>query len=141
MSVEAQIEAYFAGLPGPKSEELQALHRLARRVSPEARLWFLDGRDGDKIVSNPSIGYGVQAIRYANGKSREFYQVGLSANTTGISVYVMGLDDKSFLARTYGDRLGKASITGYCIKFRSLAQIDLAVLEEVLRFGLGRAPA
>ena len=138
MSVEQQVEAYIRSQPAAKAAELQALHRLITGIAPVARLWFLDGRDGGKVVSNPNIGYGIQTIAYANGTSRDFYRVGLSANTAGISVYVMGLDDKTYLARTWGAALGKASVTGYCIKFRRLADIDLAVLADVLRFGLTR---
>jgi hypothetical protein len=32
-------------------------------------------------------------MKYADGTSRDFYQIGLSANTTGISVYIMGIED------------------------------------------------
>jgi hypothetical protein len=138
MNVAEQIEAYIAGQPGKKREEMRALHGLVRGIAPDCRLWFLDGKDDDgKIVSNPNIGYGEQTIGHAGGKSRSFYRVGLSANTTGISVYVIGLDDKTYLARTFGDRLGKAKVTGYCIKFRSLADVDRGVLSELIRFGLG----
>ena len=104
---------------------------------PVNKLWFLDGKNSEyKIISNPNIGYGFQNIKYANGKSREFYQIGLSANSTGISVYIMGLDDKKYLVSTFGDRLGKASVTGYCIKFKTLKDINMDILEEAIRFGL-----
>jgi hypothetical protein len=137
MTVDAQIQAYIDIQPEPKRGELQDLHRRIVRLSPESRLWFLDGKDqSGKTVSNPNIGYGAQVMNYAGGQSRDFYRVGLSANTTGISVYIMGIADKTYLARTYGPTLGKASITGYCIKFRRLADIDLAVLEDAIRFGL-----
>ena len=79
---------------------------------PECRLWFNDGTNEDgKVVANPNIGYGAYTITYADGSSREFYRIGLSANMTGISVYVLGLDDKTYLARTYGASIGKASVT------------------------------
>jgi hypothetical protein len=137
MSVEAQIEDYIVGQPAPKREDMQALHRLITGAAPGCRLWFLDGRDGTgKIVSNPNIGYGFQVMSLVGGKSRDFYRIGLSANTTGISIYILGLADKEYLAETYGKRLGKASITGYCIKFRRLADIDPGVLEEAIRFGI-----
>lgn len=133
MTAQAQIESYIAEQPQPKREDLQALHRMMLRVSPDCRLWFLDGRNAEgKVVSNPNIGYGLQATRYANGETREFYRVGLSANTTGISVYVMGLDDKTYLRKTYGERLGKASVTGYCVKFRRLTDVSLDTLEEMV---------
>ncbi|HST35653.1 MAG TPA: hypothetical protein VLK25_03375 [Allosphingosinicella sp.] len=142
MSVEARIETYLAGQPEPKRDELRALHRLVLHVSPDARLWFLDGRNEEgKIVSNPNIGYGVQTIEYAGGKTREFYRIGLSANMTGIFVYIIGIEDKKYLARTYGAKLGKASVTGYCIKFKSLKDIDINVLEAAIRFGLEAAGA
>jgi hypothetical protein len=139
MAIEDQIEDYIAAQPEPKREHMRNLHQLILRLAPGCRLWFLDGRDETgKIVSNPNIGYGVQTLRQAGGKSREFYRVGLSANTGGISVYLMGIEDKTWLARTYGGRLGKAKVTGYCVRFRSLADIDLDVFEEMIRFALGR---
>ena len=138
MNVEDQIETYIAGQPEKKREEMRELHRLALAIAPDCRLWFLDGKDDQgKTVSNPNIGYGHQLIEHAGGKTREFYRIGLSANTSGISVYVIGLDDKTWLARTFGERLGKAKVTGYCIKFRSLRDLDREVLEEVFRFSLG----
>ena len=75
---------------------MQELHRVILEMMPACRLWFLDGKDSEnKTVSNPNIGYGVRTIKYADGKSREFYQVGISANKTGISVYILGIQDKT----------------------------------------------
>ncbi|HWF00681.1 MAG TPA: DUF1801 domain-containing protein [Caulobacteraceae bacterium] len=138
MSVQEQIDAYIASLPQAKREDLQTLHQMAVRASPGCRLWWVDGRNaGGKIVSNPSIGYGVQSKSSARGEAKTFYRIGLSANTGGISLYVMGLDDRTHLAATYGERLGKAKITGYCVKFRRLADVDAAVIEEMVAEHLG----
>jgi len=60
----------------------------------------------------------------------------LSANTTGISVYILGIKDKTFLAQTYGREIGKASVTGYCIKFKKLKDININVLEAAIRYGV-----
>jgi hypothetical protein len=101
------------------------------------KLWFLDGKDDKgKIVSNPNIGYGSYTIKYADGTTRDFYQIGLSANTTGISVYIMGIKDKKYLANTYGKNLGKASVTGYCIKFKTIKDINVDILQEAIRDGV-----
>lgn len=138
MTVKEQIKEYIASQPEPKGIDMQALHQLVLKASPKCKLWFLDGKDSKgKIVSNPNIGYGSYSIKYADGSTKEFYQVGLSANTTGISVYIMGLDDKTYLANTYGKKLGKAKVTGYCIKFKALKDIDIEILEAAIRFGLG----
>jgi len=104
---------------------------------PEGRLWFLDGKDENgRTVSNPNIGYGLYSRKYADGKTREFYQIGLSANTTGISVYILGIEDKKYLAETYGKELGKASVTGYCIKFKALKDVNSAILQAAIRHGI-----
>jgi len=137
MTTQAQIDTYIASQPEPKRSELQALHDLVLQVSPACQLWFSDGKNSDgKIVSNPNIGYGCYTIQYADGTSREFYQVGLSANTTGISVYIMGIKDKTYLATNFGDTIGKASVTGYCIKFKTLKHINLDVLEAAIRLSI-----
>ena len=136
MGVREQIKAYISSQPEPKCSDMQALHRLISKLMPGCKLWFMDGKDSKgKTVSNPNIGYGVQTIKYAGGKTREFYRIGLSANTTGISVYVMGIKDKKYLARTYGKKLGKASVSGYCIKFKTLKDIDVDVLEAAIKAG------
>jgi hypothetical protein len=139
MNVHTQISDYLAAQPERKRGDMQALHSMMLRVMPGGRLWFLDGKDeGGRTVSNPNIGYGLLTMAYADGRTREFYQIGLSANTAGISLYIMGLDDKTYLSETYGAELGKASVTGYCIKFRALRDIDLTVLEAAIRDGLAR---
>ncbi|MCB0523154.1 MAG: hypothetical protein R3A50_07720 [Saprospiraceae bacterium] len=47
----------------------------------------------------------------------------------------MGKKDKASLANEFGGKLGKAIVTGYCIKFKTLQDIDLKVLEEVINYG------
>src|SRR5215469_887927 len=141
MNVQEQIDKYIADQFQPKRGELQGLHRRIIAMSPNCKLWFLDGRNSEgKIVSNPNIGYGSTAIKYANGEQKEFYRVGLSANTTGISVYIMGLDDKRYLSDAYGARLGKAKITGYCIKFKSAKDVNIDALEEVIANSMDGRP-
>jgi len=136
MNFQDQINEYIASQPEPKRSELQAWHRIILQAAPGCRLWFLDGKNSDgKTVSNPNIGYGLQTMKYADGTTREFYQIGLSANKTGISVYILGIEDKKYLAEAYGKALGKASVTGYCIRFKTLTDINTEVLEAAIRFG------
>lgn len=137
MNIQEHIKEYIASQPESKRSDMQVLHQLILKVMPTCKLWFLDGKNSDhKIVSNPNIGYGLHTIKYANGESREFYQIGMSANTTGISVYVLGIADKTYLAKTYGEKIGKASVTGYCIKFKTLKAINLEILEAAIRDGI-----
>src|SRR6185312_10209961 len=103
MTVQEQIEQYIATQPEPKQSEMRELHGMMLALMPACPLWFLDGKDEKgKIVSNPNIGYGSRGMLYANGKTREFYQIGMSANTTGISVYILGIDTRSIWRRHSG---------------------------------------
>ena len=136
MNIEEQIAAYITSQPEKKRNEMLELHERILKVLPGAKLWFEDGKNSEnKTVSNPNIGYGSYTIKYANGTTREFFQIGLSANTTGLSVYILGLADKAYLAKTYGDKIGKASVTGYCIKFKTLNDINADVLEAAIQYG------
>lgn len=137
MTVQEQIKKYITSQPEPKRSDMQELHRITLQVLPAGKLWFLDGKDSEgKTVSNPNIGYGSHTIKYADGTTREFYQIGLSANKTGISVYILGIKDKTYLAKMYGKKLGKASVTGYCIKFKTLKDINIEILEAAVRYGV-----
>lgn len=135
MNLEDQIKEYISIQAEPKQAEMEELHRLILKIAPQCKLWFLDGKNEEgKIVSNPNIGYGSYIMKYADGKTKEFYQIGLSTNTTGISVYIMGIDDKTFLAKTYGEKIGKANMSGYCIKFKTLKDINIDVLEAAIQY-------
>ena len=137
MNIQDEIKKYITSQPEPKRSDMQALHQLTLQVSPGCKLWFDNGINNEgKIVSNPTIGYGSLTIKYADGKTKDFFQIGLSANTTGISVYLMGIKDKTYLAQTYGKELGKASVSGYCIKFKTLKDVNIDILEAAIRYGV-----
>jgi hypothetical protein len=137
MNIHEQIKEYIATQPEPKRSDMQELHGIILGLMPDCRLWFLDGKDEKgRTVSNPNLGYGFQTIKYADGKTREFYQIGLSANKTGISVYILGIEDKKYLAETYGKELGKASVTGYCIKLKALKDVNSDILQAAIRHGI-----
>ena len=136
MNVDEQIKNCIESQPEPKRSDMQALHGMILKVMPACKLWFLDGKnDEGKVVSNPNIGYGSLDHKYADGTISEFYKIGLSANKTGISVYIMGIEDKKCLAETFGKELGNASVTGYCIRFKTLKDINVEILEAAIRFG------
>ncbi|MBI5646619.1 MAG: DUF1801 domain-containing protein [Ignavibacteriae bacterium] len=131
------IEEYISIQPEQKRGDMQRLHDTILALLPEGRLWYDDGTDAQgKVVCNPSIGYGLQSLVYANGKTKDFYQIGLSAISTGISVYILGLRDKKHLVNTYANAIGKARVTGYCITFKKLADINIDVLVSAMRYGI-----
>ena len=137
MTIKEQIKAYIDSQDESKRADIQALHKHILQVLPKGKLWFLDGKDDTgKVVTNPNIGYGQFTIHYKDGSTKEFYQIGISGNTTGISVYIMGLEDKKYLPKNFGTTIGKANVTGYCIKFKTLKDININILEEAILYGL-----
>jgi Domain of unknown function (DU1801) len=136
MNIQEQIKRYVTSQLEPKRSDIEELHRLILQALPDCKLWFLDGKNSEnKTVTNPTIGYGLHTIKYANGKNTEWFKIGLSANKTGISVYILGIKDKAYLAQTYGKELGKASVSGYCIKFKTLKDINIDILQEAILYG------
>ncbi len=125
MDVTAQIKNHIDSQPEQKRRDLQDLHDLTIKLSPAVKLWFYDGKNEEnKIVTNPTIGYGEHTIKHANGQTKESFRIGISANTTGISTYILGIKDKAYLSQTYGDKLGKAS------------DINVDTLQVAIQFGL-----
>lgn len=141
MNAEEQIQQNIAALAEPKRSEMLALHELVLKVSPACKLWFDNGRNPEgKVIANPTAGYGLHTLRYANGKTKDWFRIGISANQTGISVYILGIPDKTYLPKTYGKKIGKASVTGYCIKFKTLKDIHADILETAIRDGFAQKP-
>lgn len=137
MNVQEQIKKYITSQPKLKCSDMQELHSLILQAIPECKLWFDDGKNSEnKTISNPTIGYGSYTIKYANEKTREFFQIGMSANKTGISIYILGIKDKTYLTQTYGKQLGKAKVSGYCIRFKTLKDIDICILEAAMKYGV-----
>lgn len=140
MNVQAAIKAYLDSQSEDKRSDMLALHQRILNIKPGCKLWFLDGKNSqNKVVSNPNIGYGSQTLRYAKGNTREFYQIGLSANTSGLSIYILGIDDKNYLAKHYGEKIGKAKVTGYCLQFKTLKDLNMEILDEAIGFGFDQS--
>ena len=137
MTIVQQSSEYINSQTEPKRSDMRELHSRILQVLPSTRLWFDNGKNADgKVITNPTIGYGCQILKYANGKTKDFFQIGLSSNTTGLSVYILGLEDKTYLKSVFGKDLGKVRVTGYCIKFKRLKDVNVDVLEEAIRYGM-----
>jgi hypothetical protein len=137
METEGQIHQFILQQELVKQQDLISLHELMRSILPSGKLWMEDGKNEEgKVVTNPTIGYGQQTMLLAKGKSREMFQIGISANKSGISIYLIGIRNKLDLAQQFGQKLGKAKVSGYCIKFKQLSDVDLTVLEEAIRLGI-----
>ena len=137
MEINDQINTYIDSLSIETAADLRALHALMIQWLQNGKLWFDNGLNADnKVVTNPTIGYGSYPHTFANKTTKELFQIGISATKSGISVYVMGIRNKLNLAQDFGKKLGKAKVSGYCISFKKLDDLNLNVLEEVVRQGV-----
>jgi len=112
--------------PAAKRDDGKVLDALFRKVTGEApKMW------GPTIV-----GYGQYHYKYASGHEGDMCRVGFSPRKARHSLYLMGpLTTAEGRARRSDQlsRLGKHSAGVGCLYVNKLADIDLAVLEEMIR--------
>jgi hypothetical protein len=118
------VDAFIASVPHPtRAADAQELDRLFRQTTGWLpRMW------GPSI-----IGYGQYHYTYDSGRSGDFLATGFSPRKSSLSVYIMPgyADFGPILAR-----LGKHKIGKSCLTINKLADIDLDVLEQLIRAGL-----
>lgn len=78
------------------------------------------------------IGYGDIEQPRGKGASVSWFLIGLARQKKHISLYVNAVDDGQYLSKAYGPRLGKTRVGSASISFRSVDDIDLAVLREMV---------
>lgn len=104
---------------GRRADALQ-VHGMMQRISGHpGRMW------GASIV-----GYGDMRYRYATGREGDWFLLGFSPRKTSLSLYLClgGLEQFG----DYLDRLGKHKTGAGCLYINKLADVDLAVLEELM---------
>jgi len=80
------------------------------------------------------IGYGRYAYKYESGREGELFITGFSPRKAALTVYIMpGYRDMSEKLA----RLGKHKIGKSCLYINKLADIDMGVLKEMVRDGVG----
>jgi hypothetical protein len=138
MGIKSQLKNLIESQPPAKQREMQELHDLILRLMPGCKQWYFDGKNEDgKQVAHPTIGYGEYFLTYKDGTRREFFRIGLLATPTGLAVHVMGLDDKKYLINTFGKTIGKAKVGSYGIAFKSIKDINMEILKELIRYRAG----
>jgi len=112
--------------PERKREEAKLLDALFRRVTgEEPRMW------GPSI-----IGYGSYRTTYASGRKVHWLRTGFSPRKAKHSLYLMGgyCDEATGQRRDeLLARLGKYKTGKSCLYVNKLADVDMDVLEELLR--------
>jgi hypothetical protein len=113
--------------PAERREDAQVLCALMQRLSGEPpRMW------GPTIV-----GFGARRYRYPSGREGETLEVGFSPRKPALVLYLHGAIHREELLA----RFGKFSHGKSCIYVKRLADIDMAVLQQLVVLGLRDAKA
>ena len=120
---------YIAAVDDGRRPDIAALDALIREHAPELEPVIMDGM----------LGYGPYRYRYATGREGDACKLSVASNVSYISLYCLAADADGYLAERYVDRLPKARITKYCVRFKKLADLDeaalAALIQETARMG------
>lgn len=120
-ATDASVAAYIAAQSDPhRRADCEALVQLMGQATGQPpRMW------GASIIGFDSYRY-----TYNSGHSGESFQTGFSSRKAGLSIYLVaaGADQASLLAR-----LGKHKMAKACLTLKRLSDIDLAVLEKLVK--------
>lgn len=117
----ASVEAFIDAVEHPRRrEDARTLLELMHRVTGE-----------EPVMWGPSIvGYGSYHYRYASGQEADWPVVGFSPRKQNLSIYIMtGFEASDALL----SRLGKHKTGKSCLYVNKLADVDLEVLETLVR--------
>lgn len=116
----ASVADFLAAVPDPdRRADCLAVTELMRAVTGvEPEMW------GPSIV-----GFGRYRYRYASGREAEWPLAGFSPRKQNLTLYVMaGFDGEDALLA----RLGKHTTGKSCLYLKRLADVDRAVLRELV---------
>lgn len=116
-------DEYIAAIPEPRRQDFETIHALIQKTVPSLKPHILSGM----------IGYGTYHYRYASGREGDWSLIALANQKNYISVYVCALENAKYIAEAYRDKLPKASIGKSCIRFKTLKDIDLSILTEIIK--------
>ena len=111
-------DAWLAALDDVRRPQLEELDARIRTVAPGL----------SRYVDRGFLSYGRYSYRGRSGRSGEWMCLALASNKQYISLYAGPIGLESFAAR-----LPKANLGRGCVRFKRVSDVDLAVLDEVIR--------
>lgn len=118
---DASVDAFLNGVtPDRRRQDGLALRDMIQRLTGlEPKMW------GPNIV-----GFGRYHYRYASGREGDFFLTGFSPRKTSLSIYIMpGFGEFGGLMA----KLGKHKTGKSCLYVNKLDDVDLRVLEELIK--------
>lgn len=111
-------DAWLAALDDVRGPQLEELDARIRKVAPGLR----------RYVNRGFLSYGDYSYRGKSGREGEWMCIALASNKQYISFYAGPIGLESYVAR-----LPKANLGRGCIRFKRVSDVDLEVIDEVIR--------
>ena len=112
-------EEYIAQLEEPRRSAIKGIDAMIRKALPKLK----------PSIQYGMIGYGSYTIQYAGGRTAEGPVIALASQSSYISVYGCGGANLAEVKR----ELPKASCGKGCIRFKKAEDVDLKVLEKIVK--------
>lgn len=121
---DVDVDAFLAKVePQAKRDDALTIAAMMERIAGVGpRMW------------GPSmVGYGSYHYKYESGREGDAFRLGFSPRKDALTLYVLGCDGGSGPQQALLDRLGKHKTGKACLYIKKLADVDVRVLEELVR--------
>jgi hypothetical protein len=116
----SSIKDYIASLDEQTTKDSLVLVEMMQRISShQPKLW-----------NAGTIGFDTYHYKYNSGREGDGHVIGFYPRKGKITVYLM---DGTARYSELLAKLGKHSVTGYCVYIKWLDDVDLSVLEQLVR--------
>ena len=127
------VDTHLSGIEDAEiADTLSSLDRLITDAMPGRRRVLYVGKFWGG-TDQEIIGYGHIVQPRPRGEEVHWFLVGLARQKDHYSLYVNAVDGGKYLGQQYKGRLGKVKLGSASIGFKSLEDVDLEVLEELMR--------
>lgn len=100
-----------------RKDAFRLIELITKITKLEAKMW------GGSI-----IGFGSYHYKYASGHEGDAPLVGFSPRATALTLYIPAIEREAFL-----EKLGKHKASKGCVYIENLEDVDLAVLEKMIK--------
>jgi len=117
---DSSVEDYLNSLDEQSAKESRVLIKMMQEISGhEPKMWNIG-----------TIGFDNYHFKYLSGREGDSQVISFYPRKGKLTVYLM--DGTAHYSESLA-RLGKHTITGYCINVKQLSDIELSVLEGIVR--------
>jgi hypothetical protein len=117
---DKSVADYLSKLDEHTLNDAQVLIGILQRISGQSpKLWNVG-----------TIGFGTYHYKYDSGREGDAHIVGFYPRKGKITVYFM--DGTSRYSELLA-KLGKYTITGYCVVIKQLSDVELPILEQMMK--------